>query len=204
MSRVAAIISYIFHPLLMTTILFMAMFAINATPVSINANNIQQFITVIFLVTFVIPTISISFLRVTKSISSLKLENRKERIIPFFFITIFYGVASWMFLSKEEITGLINIILFTITSLILVMTLITIFWKISAHATGVGGVLGFLTAIYMQDPTKEGLLSISAAVIVSGFVSSARLYMNAHNPMQVYAGLFLGFIFSFASIVLLV
>ena len=188
----------------MTTILFMAMFAINATPVSINANNIRQFITVIFLVTFVIPTISISFLRVTKSISSLKLENRKERIIPFFFITIFYGVASWMFLSKEEITGLINIILFTITSLILVMTLITIFWKISAHATGVGGVLGFLTAIYMQDPTKEGLLSISAAVIVSGFVSSARLYMNAHNPMQVYAGLFLGFIFSFASIVLLV
>jgi membrane-associated phospholipid phosphatase len=186
----------------MTTILFKAMFAINSAPVMPYESGVRQIITVIFLVTFVIPAISISFLRVTKSISSLKLENRKERLIPFFFITIFYGVASWMFLSKLNFTGSINIILITITALILLLTLITLFWKISAHATGVGGVLGFLSAIYLQDPNKESLVSISAAVIMSGLVLSSRLYLNAHNPRQVYAGLFLGFIFSFASILL--
>lgn len=184
----------------MTTLLFLSMFAVNAYPVIPYSNAVKQISIIIFLVTFIIPALSISFLLLTKSISSLRLEDRRERIIPFSFITIFYGVASWMFVSRLGIAGHINLILITITALILVLTIITIFWKISAHATAIGGVLGFFTAIYLNDPQPKVLNAIAILVVAAGVIMSSRLKLNAHTPPQLYAGLIMGFVISFFSL----
>ena len=186
----------------MTTYLFIAMFAVNASIVLPYVSGARQVITIIFLVTFVIPVLSISFLKLTKSISSFKLEIRKERIMPFSFIAIFYGVATWMFFAKQNLAG-INTILLIITLMILVLTLITIFWKISAHAMGVGGVLGFFTNFYINDPQPHILNTIAVIVIIAGLVMSSRLKLNVHTPAQLYSGLILSFILSFVSLLML-
>jgi membrane-associated phospholipid phosphatase len=155
---------------------------------------------IIFLVTFVIPAISIGFLRITNTITSFKLEERKERILPFIFITVFYGVASWMFMTRINLGVLVNVMLIGITITILLLTIITFFWKISAHGAGVGGVLGMMAIFYLREPALNNATLLTAAVIVAGIVMSSRLKLNSHNPAQVYSGLLLGFFTTFLSI----
>lgn len=163
----------------------------------------RPFMLIIFLITFLIPVVSISFLRVTNTINSFKLNNRKERIIPFSFISVFYLTATFLFIYKVQMGPSINLVLGTITAIIIFITVITFFWKISAHSAGVGGMLGFMLAFYLKDPQFGNLWILALIVIISGAVMSSRLYLNVHNPRQVYAGALIGFLISFLSILLL-
>jgi len=194
------IISYVFHPLLMTTLLFFTLFLIDSSVVLPYINAMNQLLLIIFLVTFVIPLISISFLRITHTISSFKLEERRERILPFAFITIFYGVACWMFLTRINLGPMINTMLLSITATILILTFITMFWKISAHSAGIGGLIGFLTVLYVEEPTALVRMALVVSVLVAGVVMASRLKLNSHSPSQVYAGLILGFGLCFSSV----
>ena len=75
--------------------------------------------------------------------------------------------------------------------------------KISAHATGITGVLGFLfaTAFFQKDTSL--LLPIEITLILAGALLSARLYLNAHTPMQVILGSLCGFLVSFTCTLLM-
>ncbi len=44
-----------------------------------------------------------------------------------------------------------------------------------------------------QLPESPLLIPVVVSVILAGIVSSARLYLNAHTPHEVYAGVVLGF-----------
>ena len=69
---------------------------------------------------------------------------------------------------------------------------INIFWKISAHSIGIGGLAGLLVSICL----RMGLympLYITVALLLCGIVASARLVLQVHTPAQVYLGLLLGF-----------
>jgi membrane-associated phospholipid phosphatase len=78
---------------------------------------------------------------------------------------------------------------------------VSIWWKISLHMIGIGGLVGLFfalsTRIYFEITTY-----LIAAVAIAGIVAWARLRLNTHNPPQVYVGFILGWI-SVASTILL-
>lgn len=141
-------------------------------------------------------------LRLTKAIQNFSMPTREERILPFAMITIYYGVSSYLVVDKLPVNDIVSLVLYTITGLILLLTLITFFCKISAHALAIGGVLGLLCAINLSLPESELLIPIIIIALLSGFIMSARLYLNSHNPPQVYSGAFLGFFLSFSSVLI--
>ena len=111
-----------------------------------------QVLTIIFIVTFLIPAISIATLRLSHFISDLRLMDHKQRIIPFLFVTCFYGISAYMFYSKLNINNLIFLIFAITALLLLLLTTITYFWKISIHAAGIGGTIGFILALSLAYP----------------------------------------------------
>lgn len=123
-------------------------------------------------------------------------------MLPFLLITIYYGVSAYLIVDKIPVNDVVRIILYAITAEILLLTVITLFWKISAHAIAIGGVLGFLCALNLTLPASELMVPVVAIALISGIIMSARLYLNSHNPPQVYSGAFLGFIVSFATILI--
>lgn len=141
-------------------------------------------------------------MKVTKAIHSFNMPTREERILPFILITIYYGVSSYLIVDKLPVNDIIKVVLYGITAQILLLTIITFFWKISAHSLAVGGILGFLCAINLFLPENELLLPIIFTAFLSGLIMSARLLLNSHNPPQVYWGAFLGFLLSFSSILI--
>jgi membrane-associated phospholipid phosphatase len=79
---------------------------------------------------------------------------------------------------------------------LIIVTLINHFWKISAHLTGIGGLLGGVCsyAIYYSRMPFYLIISILLAALLLMY---ARIYLNAHTPMQVVCGFLLGIITTF-------
>jgi membrane-associated phospholipid phosphatase len=154
----------------------------------------------IFITTFMIPLFSMLGLRTALTISSLQLEKRRERILPFAFITLFYGLTTYLFHTKIEVNDFLLSIFLGATATVALITAITVFFKISVHAASAGCLIGSMLAMIYRFPINELLWPFSIMIVLAGAILSARLYLNAHNSTQVYSGFGLGFITCFLSI----
>ncbi len=162
--------------------------------------SLMKILSIVFIVTFIIPAISIGTLRLSNFITDLGMEDRKQRITPFLFVTMFYGITAYMFYTKLQINNLIFIVFATTTVLIFILTTITFFWKISVHGAGIGGVIGFVLAIKFSYPLPHFAVILAAMTYISGMIVYARLALNMHTPTQVYAGVILGMILCYTSL----
>ncbi len=162
--------------------------------------SLLQVLSIIFIVTFIIPAISIGTLRLSNFITDLNLMNKKQRLTPFLFVTCFYGITAYMFYAKLSINNLIYIIFITTAVLLFILTVVTLFWKISTHGAGIGGIIGFVMALGMVYPIPHLAIVVAFLIVIAGLISYARLSLNAHTPLQVYGGLFLGLILCYYSL----
>jgi membrane-associated phospholipid phosphatase len=79
---------------------------------------------------------------------------------------------------------------------IFLAAIVSIWWQISAHMIGIGGLLGALIAFcyYLQMPI---FFPISICIFIAGLIGFARLQLRAHVPSQIYVGFFVGCIMQF-------
>ncbi len=159
--------------------------------------SLWQILIIIFLVTFIIPAISIGTLRLSNFITDINLADKKQRVMPFLFVTCFYGIAAYMFYTKLNFNNLVFIVFAATTSLLFILTIITIFWKISVHGAGIGGVIGFLIALSQFYPIAHFKLILAFFIFLSGLVIYSRLSLNAHTPNQAFGGLIIGLLFCY-------
>lgn len=157
----------------------------------------------VFITTFLIPALTVVMFKITKVIKDLHMKDRKDRLMPFMFISIFYLIVSFMIDGQQWMTPLLNIVFVAITTVVVVTNGITFKWKISAHAAGVFGLLGFVVALQRAFPsTHHLLLPLLLSITLCGIVSWARLYLNAHTPKEILSGALLGFGVCYGSILL--
>jgi membrane-associated phospholipid phosphatase len=192
--------SVLFHPLLLPTFIFLLV--ANFSPLAITPLNSEQgkdyLVWMIFLSTFCLPFLMLVLyilIQQTKwDIKSFVMEENKERVFPFLIIAIFYSAVVYFLKKAPMINDTIVIIIASITVVILLIALISSFWKISAHAVGITGLISILTAINNTTPDSVLFYPILILIPLGGLLMSARLYLNAHTPLQILAGCILGII----------
>ena len=189
MRNFARNISKIFHPIFLPLIAFLLI----ATEIYVNYSALQLFIIIgiILLLTIVFPIIVILFLKWVGLISQLELNDKSERIAPLMLSVIFiWGCSELLYRFNFPIT---LILFFRYASIIIVIaTFITLFWKISMHALG-WGILSAIALILFGFRDTPYFFLFPMIILISGLVSSARLYLNAHTQTQIYCGYSLGF-----------
>ncbi len=188
------------HPLLMPTYLFLVIILF-APPAfhPLTAYAMYKVVLIIFITTFIIPVLSIGTLKISAFITDFNLFDRKERLLPFLFITCFYGLTAYLFFEKVNLNNLIFVTFASVTVLLLVLSVITVFWKISIHSAGIAGLIGFLWGLKFKYPIHELIYPLVVVTLLAGLVMSSRLKLNAHNPGQVYMGGIIGFLICFLS-----
>mgnify|MGYP001087245531 FL=1 len=133
----------------------------------------------------------------------LQMRSIQERKMVFGLVSLVYIIATYLFWDRTyEALPLMTISLLGITISLLVLTVITFFWKISAHSVAIGGVLGLFFGLSTGVGNAALLYQILGTVILSGGVMTSRLYLDAHKPAQIGAGFILGFALNFFTIVL--
>lgn len=194
-------LSVVLHPLLVPSILFALVFFISPQVTApLNENLRLPMLGLLVLTTFLIPMSSLLILYFLGSIPSLRMPDREQRRMPFLFVSIFYAVTSYIFISKYPQLVHLNIMLAGMTFIIFLITAVTQYWKISAHSTAISGAVGFLAAfvvIYRDTPL---LYALAGMVVLAGAVMTARLYLNEHEPAEVWVGSLLGLLISLASV----
>ncbi|WP_119845032.1 PA-phosphatase [Reichenbachiella sp. MSK19-1] len=195
--KVSQIVSHLFHPLLMPTLTFCLLFAF--APHLIQPISLMT-LPFLFVTTFVIPMISISILKVSGSIKSLRMEDREERMVPFVFITLFFMMTTYLFIYKVGVNQIVGVIFLSTTLLLILLTLVTSRYKISIHAAALSGVCGYLLALCWRYPNGMLVYPLIVTLIVAGGVMSARLQLNAHRAHEVLAGSLLGLLTCFAAL----
>ncbi len=142
----------------------------------------------------VLPVICYSLLIKFKVITTPQASDRKQRIWVYLFTLVCYACTAWL-LFKFNSFVMSKVVLMAFFAL-LTVTIINFFWKISAHATGISGLLGASLYVAFAYGVYNPAV-IAVLILCCGFVCSARLQLNAHTLMQVLAGTILGFTFMF-------
>lgn len=202
MRLAAKIISFVFHPLLMTTYLVIVLGTFFPQMLLIKPQALYLFVLLVFFVTFVLPALNIVMFKMNGVISSLILTSRRERILPFLFISIIYSMVTGLFFYKGSFGSNFNKLMLIVTLLVLASTLLTLFYKVSIHSVSIWGAVGILLPL---NKVVEGtLIWPTLAIIVSaGFVMSSRLLLNAHTPREVMIGSVIGFSIGFGGLIFL-
>lgn len=203
MRKLSIALSVIFNPLLIATYLYWILTLVY--PEIFWPYNQKQYFWlygILAIGTLVMPCISMLFLKVAGYVSSFEIPNRKERAIPFFFITFWHFVSSYLFITKLSLGWHMAIIMCGTTILIAILTLITFWYKISIHSAGIWGAAGYLAAIIVKGHQADVLLPLIITFLIAGAVGSARMYLNLHTLNQVIFGAITGFFVSFFSLYL--
>jgi hypothetical protein len=202
-NKLAIALSVVFHPLIITTYLFALLFLLSPDLVGVSAFELPalgSLLLLLFLNTFIAPTLIIYYFQKMGVISSMHVDDLAERKIPYLACVIIYALATylfgWQLQPIGELAPQISIILGSVTvSLILVMG-ISLFWKISAHGTGIGGTIGMLSGLMMRFDEAILLMPLIITILLGGWLLSARLQLNAHTPPQILGGFVCGILVS--------
>jgi membrane-associated phospholipid phosphatase len=199
----AKIISVLFHPLLLPTYLVLVLHGFFPSMLSLRAEYTYTIIGLIFVFTFVLPSLNLITLRYFGSITSLTLESRQQRILPFTFIALLYLLVTFLFYTKLPFSQNFNKLMVIVTALVVVSLIITTFYKISVHSLAVGGGLGILLPLNRVAEQANLLWPTVILIIISGLVMSSRLLLNAHTPRQVMIGSVVGISIGFSGMIIL-
>lgn len=200
MAKIARIASYLFHPLLMPTYGFLLLIN-SGFYFSLMSFEAKRFIMlIIILSTFAMPLLSIGLMMITSKFK-LDLDKGNDRIFPLLSTAAFYYMG-YYFLGRIPIYPIYRVILISSILTIAILLLISTKWKISAHMAGVGGLIGAFMALSTQMHLNASVILI-ALILVAGITGSARLILNKHTSLQVYAGFLLGFLINYAILIAL-
>lgn len=188
-----------FQPLVMPCLIFLfLLYGMEESSIATGGDKNQIF-SVIVVNTLVLPLFMIFILRLTKVLPSIKMEDKKDRIFPFSIVSMLYFITSYLFYIKAWVDFTLVFTLFVMSVCLIILTSITVFWKISAHMTGVSGLLAIVLVMSLRYPMVNLLHPLMGVILLAGSIASARLYLNAHSPLEIFGGFVLGFTVCFSS-----
>lgn len=187
----AKIISFVFHPLFIP--LYLTYFIIEVRSYQFAGIDdwgrltrlLQMFVNCTFL-----PIASVLLLKGLKFVDSIFLKTQKDRIIPYIICMIFYFWNWYAFKNNHDVNDMVSISMAIFNACVFGF-LVNISMKVSMHAIAVGVMSTFIALIAFSDSTNFSLY-LSAAIVISGIVCTARLIVSDHSPKEIYFGFFIG------------
>jgi|TARA_B110001469_G_scaffold110782_1_gene112614 hypothetical protein len=197
--QTAQILSYVFHPGMMPTLgLFLLLQGDTYLKYSIGTTTKSFLYLIIFLNTYLFPALMVLIMRYRNTISSMQLLDRKERIIPMAVASFFY-LLTYLLIKKLTLPSVLANMFFGLALSVFAVFFITLKYKISAHMTGIGGLIGAFVGFQLLFGAQLSPWVV-LLVLVWGVIGTARLKLKAHSNGQIVAGSILGFLSIFVSI----
>lgn len=190
---VAKVLSVLFYPLFIPTYgvaLFCYAYSLHADTLPWVWSLIAILGTLIF--TCILPVTSIWILIRRGLVSSMQIDNARERTMPFLYTIVGFGFWCYLMISVLQAPLFMSFITIGATVAIGLVAVINHFWKISAHLTGFGGLFGGLMTYCLALGAIPTWGTLTLWLGLALLLMYARLRLNAHTPAQVCAGWLLG------------
>ncbi len=207
MKAAANLVSILFHPLLVLT--YMSLVLLWTNPFSFGFRHVAEadtLLIIIVMTSVTLPAIAVLMMKMLGWIDSFRMDSRHERIGPYIAAGLMY-LTLYLHVSQGDSfpTSIKVAILGSLISL-WVCFFLNNFFKISAHAAGMGGFVTLVTLTkikYGYDQAQIGIpghfnLAIPldyllyAVIIIAGMVCTSRLVLQTHALKEIYIGFGIG------------
>jgi hypothetical protein len=189
----ANFLSYLFHPVFVP--MYVIAFLLFVEPfLFVGASKPEKVLTLgrAFINYTFFPLISVLLLKGLNLISSIKLKERKDRIIPFIICNIWYF---WIWYVWRGLPGAPHYLIVFALGVFLASSmglLSNIYLKISMHGIGLGTATTFLCLLAFDPSSTNITVYLALAMLITGLVGTSRLLLSAHTPREYYMGLGVG------------
>ncbi|MBK7373364.1 MAG: hypothetical protein IPJ09_18385 [Saprospiraceae bacterium] len=205
----AHFVSLIVHPLWWPTYGLYILLTLNPYLFGVGSASGQSILMLqVFMLTFTLPLVSILMLKKLSLISSYDLNDRLDRTGPYIVTLIFY---LWLYINirhDPKVPLVYNIFVFGALITLVLVFMINLFIKLSAHTAVMGGLVAmtwitfnvFSHEQFSLNIPGQGLTILSwrsvliTSLLIGGLVGTCRLYLKAHTPKEVYLGYLVGFV----------
>ena len=195
----ANLFSYLFHPLFIPLYLTLFLLYIHQSAFAgFSAFEKKQTAFIVALNLLFFPLMSVLLLKAVGFIDSLFLKTQKDRIIPFIACGIFFFWAYTVFKEQPQYPRILVSYIFGIFLASSAALLANIYFKVSMHAIGVGGLLGSFFILFYTN-SMQMTWPLCAVLLITGLACTSRLILKAHRPFDIYGGLLIGIISQLAA-----
>lgn len=191
-------VSAIFHPLIIPTLAFLLFMNTGFYFSALSFDVKRLMLLVVFLCTFLLPLISMGLMNLNTRFKP-DLERSPDRVVPMLSAAVFYYVGYYV-LGQMNVFPVYRIFMISSVLIIILLMLVSIRWKISAHMAAIGGLIGALIALSLRLGLNSSLI-LAGLIGIAGLIGSSRLILEKHTAMQVYAGFLIGFSTNFLIII---
>lgn len=197
MHQVARFFSYVFHPLWMPALVFFLALRTDPYLRAFFPKELSILFILMLGINIVAPGLSVLFMLRNKLISDIEITQRKERIVPFFIVLMYYLITYTM-LRRAELPVPVSIysMFLGVILTLLIAILVNSVWKISIHMMASGGMVGtFLGLFQIHSYGDPGMLIVLLAIAT--LLAFSRIYQGKHSVAQVYAGFLVGVLINY-------
>ena len=194
MKLISQILSALLSPLLVPTYgvvlsLFLTVLSTVPAPVKWTVTG------VCFAITCLVPLLAIIALHRLGLVKDPGLNDRNERLVPYAVSALSY-VACAAYLHTAHAPSWLWLFMAGAGVATVVCAAVNFRWKISAHLTAMGGLTAIAFRIldmHIAAPGVNFVLVAMVAVLLSGLLGTARIYLGRHTLWQTLAGMANGF-----------
>lgn len=147
-----------------------------------------------FVATCVVPVIIIFVLSRVGVVKDPSLNTRSDRTVPYLLSALCYiGVGVYYrFVNAPE---WLSMFVFGGGLALIILGIVNRYWKISAHAAGMGGLVAMLFFMMCSGNSVENMQwQFLSSVLLAGMVCTSRVVLHRHTLWQLGVGFVVGFV----------
>ncbi|MDE7088696.1 MAG: phosphatase PAP2 family protein [Prevotella sp.] len=187
----ARLVSLIFTPFYLPLVGLIALFTfsyLNLLPVAYRL----LVRTIVYVFTILLPTFIIHLYRRAQGWSLLELGQKRRRMVPYGISIICYVACLWT-LDNMHIYHFVSSIVVAALLVQVICAIVNVWWKISTHTAGIGGMAGALF-VFAEYFAFNPVWWLCVVLFVAGILGTARIILRQHSLAQVVAGFLIGFV----------
>jgi len=190
-SKIARVLSYLLHPLLIPTYILALLLNIRSfMAMSLPMAFQLTLIGVVVLTTILMPLFLCWLLLRIGILSSIYMNTREERTYPLLAISVFYYLT-YFILRGIHISSIFSFYMLGATLLAVMALLLNFSRKISLHTIAAGSTTGLFLGLSLRFGVDLNM-EILSSILIAGLIGYARLKSNSHQPAEVYSGFLMG------------
>jgi hypothetical protein len=190
MKKVAPIISYLFHPLLIPSIGLLVLLNSGTYLSLLDPAAKRAILFVMVLGTLVFPLMMLPILYYRNLVSSYQDATREDKLIPQIIILVLY-IITFVYFHRLPLSRVIHAYVLSTALVLFLLVLLNLKFHICIHSAALGGLTGLIIAlIFLYESPLESVLILS--LLAGGITGTSRLALGTTSG-GVLAGYLLGF-----------
>ena len=185
----ARLLSAVFRPYYIPIVGFVALFTftyLSLLPLLYKLTVVAM----VYVFTILLPRLCIYVYRKLNGWAPVQLRLRENRAIPYILFILSY-VACLHLMFRMHMPRYMCGILVSALLIQMVCALINVWWKISTHTAGIGGLAGGLV-VYSIAFSFNPIWWLAFVILLAGMVGTARMILRQHTLAQVVTGFLVG------------